>query len=227
MISNIILDVDGTIWDSAPQVTNAWNEVLAAHRDLTDLVLTVDDTYSQMGKTMTDIAHSLFPSVSEADRARLMDECMSHENEYLSAHPGVIYPGLEDTLRAMILSRTNPCRFYIVSNCQEGYIEAMLANKAMAELITDYDCFGRTKLPKGDTIRILMERNHLRQNTCLYLGDTRMDEIAADRAGIPFIHASYGFGSAQHPAAVISDIRELPEAVRRLAAPAAPTVPGN
>ena len=146
MISNIILDVDGTIWDSAPQVTTAWNEVLAAHRDLTDLVLTVDDTYSQMGKTMTDIARSLFPLVSETDRTRLMDECMSHENEYLAAHPGVIYPGLKDTLRAMISSRTNPCRFYIVSNCQEGYIEAMLADKELAEMITDYDCFGRTKL---------------------------------------------------------------------------------
>lgn len=48
------------------------------------------------------------------------------------------------------------------------------------------------------------------------IGDTLGDEQAARTAGIPFIHAAYGFGTAAHPDATIHDIRELAEVARAI-----------
>ena len=45
MIRNVIFDVDGTLWDSARQVTAAWQEVLDRHPETKDVKITVDDMY--------------------------------------------------------------------------------------------------------------------------------------------------------------------------------------
>ena len=71
------------------------------------------------------------------------------------------------------------------------------------------------ELTKGENIRLVMQRN--RADRAVYIGDTRKDEEAARAAGIPFIHAAYGFGQAENPAAVIHALEELPEAIRDLA----------
>lgn len=213
MIRNILLDVDGTLWDSAPQVTVSWNEVLEQHRDLTDRVVTVGDMYHLMGKTMTEIGEALFPELPADTRNALMRENMEHENEYLQKVSGRFYDGLEETLLSMT---EEGFRFYIVSNCQDEYIQALLQYGRYHECITDFDCYGRTGLPKCDTIRILMKRDRLKPEETVYLGDTSMDETAAGKAGIAFIHAAYGFGTAEHPLAVVHDIRELPQVIGRL-----------
>ena len=45
--------------------------------------------------------------------------------------------------------------------------------------------------------------------------EAKRAEEAARAAGIPFIHAAYGFGEAERPDGVIRDITELPEKIRR------------
>lgn len=44
---------------------------------------------------------------------------------------------------------------------------------------------------------------------CIYVGDTRMDEVACRYAGIPFIWAAYGFGKSEKPAAVLYSFPEV------------------
>ena len=62
------------------------------------------------------------------------------------------------------------------------------------ELISGHLCFCDTQAPKGETIRILMERHGI--TSAAYIGDTQGDADAARDAGIPFVWASYGFGEA-------------------------------
>ena len=59
-----------------------------------------------------------------------------------------------------------------------------------------------------------MNRNRI--DEAVYVGDTELDELSARHAGIPFIHAAYGFGIAQHPDAIIHNPEELPSAVSKL-----------
>ncbi|MFQ9344755.1 MAG: HAD family hydrolase [Coprococcus sp.] len=61
---------------------------------------------------------------------------------------------------------------------------------------------------KNESIRLLMERNHLQD--VVYVGDTSGDFDACQKADVPFIYASYGFGDIPDPPRQIGAIGELP-----------------
>ena len=220
MIRNVIFDVDGTLWDSARQVTAAWQEVLDRHPETKDVKITVDDMYRYMGHTMYEISCMMLPGISEELRALIMQDCMENEDLYLRAHSGDFYPGCMETIERL---HEEGYRVYIVSNCQDGYIETLIEDAGWilgpVEVegdVQDFECYGRTGKKKGSNIRLLMERNGLPKESCVYVGDTAMDEAGAAQAGIRFIYASYGFGTVANPKAVIHEISELPEALQRL-----------
>ena len=210
MKKGIIFDVDGTLWDSAKPVAESWTLMLERRYPELARIITSDDMYRNMGKTVDAIGADLFPGLAPDKRDEVMDACMRYENEYLADHPGVTYPNMKETLAAL----SREYGLYIVSNCQEGYIEALMAACGIASYISDTECFGATGRPKGDNIRLVMERNGLEK--CLYVGDTAMDQEAAGKAGIPFVFASYGFGQASGADAVIGSLAELPRAVKEI-----------
>ena len=210
MKKGIIFDVDGTLWDSAKPVAESWTLMLERRYPELARIITSDDMYRNMGKTKDAIGADLFPGLAPDKRDEVMDACMRYENEYLADHPGVTYPNMKETLAAL----SREYGLYIVSNCQEGYIEALMAACGIASYISDTECFGATGRPKGDNIRLVMERNGLEK--CLYVGDTAMDQEAAGKAGIPFVFASYGFGQASGADAVIGSLVELPQAVKEI-----------
>ena len=49
-----------------------------------------------------------------------------------------------------------------------------------------------------------------------FVGDTLGDENAARENGCAFIHAAYGFGTAQNPDAVLASFAELPAVLKKL-----------
>ena len=181
-MDSIIFDVDGTLWDSADSVAAAWNwqsKVL-----FLDIHLTGKFSEVFFGKTMTDIGDILFPSLSETEKDSLLSACCELENNYLKNHPGIIYEGVADTIEK--LSKKYP--LFIVSNCQCGYIEATMQAIGIEHFIKDHLCFGETGVSKGQTLRMLIDRNHL--SSPVYVGDTQGDADACHAAGIPFIFAN-------------------------------------
>ena len=98
----------------------------------------------------------------------------------------------------------------IVSNCDNGYIQAFLKAHNMAQYFTDYECMGSTGKPKADNIALVVEHNHLKAP--VYVGDTVWDYNSATQAGVPFIFAAYGFGNVEN-VPKICDIAELPALV--------------
>lgn len=206
----LMFDLDGTMWDSAQSVAESWNEVFRrADPSLKDL--TADDVHSVMGMTMKEISQVLQPELQGSNREQFFDECCRYEVEYLYDHPGVLYPYLRETLEEL---RADGYTLTIVSNCQRGYVESFLHGSGLGELFADYEEWERTGLSKGENIRLVMERNGYEK--ALYVGDTAKDEEAARVAGIPFIHACYGFGKAERPDGVIGAFSELPALLRRM-----------
>lgn len=201
----IIFDLDGTLWDSSGSVWKIWNSVFEKTPGIT-LRLRHDDIGALMGTTMEGIGAMLFPQLSAAERNALMDACGRAETVYLREHGAVLYEGVPETLAA--LAAAHP--LYIVSNCQEGYIEAFLHAHGLAAFFRDIECSGHTGKPKGDNIRLLMARNGI--SNAVYVGDTDGDRRAAAEAGIPFIHAGYGFSAVEECAHRIERIGELVEA---------------
>lgn len=201
-MDGIIFDVDGTLWDSTDSVAESWNLAIRENSDL-DIIVTNEFLFSIFGKTMDEIFSRLFPMLEEKERLRLGDICFEYENRLLETKPGTLYPGVKETFERL----AGKVPLYIVSNCQCGYIEVMLKSTGLAPYVTDTLCFGQTQTSKGQTIRTLMEKNHLKD--VFYVGDTQGDADACKEAGIPFVFASYGFGNVPDAKWSIESITEL------------------
>lgn len=201
-MDGIIFDVDGTLWDSTDSVAESWNNALREHSSL-DLTLNREILSGVFGKTMTEIGNTLFPTLSLEERLKLLDICYEYENSYLAEHPGILYDGVIETIRRLSEKHS----LFIVSNCQLGYIEVTMKCAGIEPYIKDHLCFGETLVSKGETIRMLMERNGLKDP--VYVGDTQGDAVACRDAGIPFIFAEYGFGDVPDAAMRIKNFSDL------------------
>ena len=203
-MDGIIFDVDGTLWDSTEMVAVAWNKVIKdegiEHKELEE-----KDLKKEFGKPMEAIGESLFPEMPKDEMMKLMEKMLKYENGLVAAGPCVIFEGVQETIKK--LSEKYP--LYIVSNCQDGYIEAFIKAHKLEKYFSDTECWGRTRAPKAVSNRTLIERNNL--SNPVYVGDTAGDASAAREAEIDFIYAEYGFGEVEPSlyVGVIDSFKEL------------------
>ena len=209
MKKGIIFDLDGTLWDSSETVVDSWNEKLKSIPDA-DYEMSYEQMKGYMGLTMEEIAYSFFCNDTKERAMELLNLCTDYENEYIEKHGGRLFNGLEETLAKL----HEDYFLAIVSNCQEGYIEAFLKYHKLEDFFDDIESYGRTQHGKGYNIRLVVERNHL--DKAVYVGDIMGDYNSAMEAGIPFIYAAYGFGKVPEGTPEIPDIRELPEKAKEI-----------
>ena len=209
----IIFDMDGTVWDSSANVAKSWT-VKVHEAGYTDKTVTQDDIKSVMGKPMDVIADTLFTYTENGpERDALREACENYENEYLRQNGGILYEGVLETWAKL---KEMGYHIYIVSNCQAGYIEAFLGYFDIAyghpeDLVEDIECYGNNFLQKDENIRLLAERNGL--TAACYVGDIQSDCDATFKAGLPFIHAKYGFGEIDTEVPFIMSFGELTKVV--------------
>ena len=173
-------------------------------------VLTADDIRNVMGKTMEEISQLTMPDMEPESRRNLFKICETYEVTYIESHGGVLFPGVRETLARL---KDLGHEMAIVSNCQVGYIRAFLKSMDMEQYFCDYEEWGRTGMSKGKNIRLVMDRHNCAAG--IYVGDTQKDKDAADEAGIPFIWASYGFGTVDSCSFRLEQFAELLTAVRK------------
>jgi len=198
----VLFDLDGTLWDSAAGVCLAWNTVLERHG--IEPFITVDFMHSLMGKQMDTIASILFPDSTYDVQMELINECAEYENELLENIGGTLFEGLEVILSTL----SQKYSLAIISNCQTGYIETFLKAHNLEKYFCDFESFGATGRCKGENIASVVRRNGFEK--AIYVGDTQGDCDAAKLAGVPFVHASYGFGSVSEPEYSIKSLFNLP-----------------
>ncbi len=186
MFDSLIFDVDGTIWDTTPVVAPAWNEALD-ELGLSEFHVTSDDLKQLFGKPMDEIIERILPGKPLETRNTFRDLCYEKEEAAVGATGGKLYPELGKTLEGL----SKKYRLFVVSNCQSGYIEMMLKVTGFGKYFQDHACYGDANLLKAENIKLIIERNGLKDPA--YIGDTQGDADATHKAGIPFIHASYGF----------------------------------
>ena len=198
----IIFDVDGTIWDSTPVVTEAWNRALS-DTGFGHVQVTADRLKGLFGLPMIEIMRDILPGVPDKELRRFEKVCNEYEEDYISRISGHAYINIEETIKKI----SKKCPVIIVSNCQSGYIEIMMKHLNLNDYVTDKICHGDNGLSKAENIKLMNKKHGLKRS--VYVGDTVMDLNACREADEPFIFASYGFGHVDEYDAVIDEPSEL------------------
>lgn len=200
---SLIFDIDGTLWDSRALVADGYN-IQLRKEGLDHLCVTAEDFIPLFGKVNSELADALFASIPVPERYELIARCVVAENRYLEESTCDIgYPQVKETLAALAKNH----RLFIVSNSPVGYPEVCVKKLGLEGLIEGTLCHGETGLPKGQTIRLLMDKYHI--TSCCYIGDTQMDYEATVEAGIPFLWAAYGFGTPERFDAKVDSFCQL------------------
>lgn len=207
MFDSILFDLDGTLWNAVPEVARSWTlglEQLGIHRP----PVTAEELFPCMGLLLPDIVDRLVPGQSPEMRQRIISHCCKVENDYLAQHGAALYPHEEEVLSA--LGKTYS--LFVVSNCEKGYIEAYFQGTGMGKYFTGFESAGNTGLTKAENIALVLRRHGLKKP--VYVGDTALDCQSAAQAGVPFIHAAYGFGRVEGVPS-IQGLEELEELLKK------------
>lgn len=207
-MESIIFDLDGTLWDSRQTIAEAWTTAVQ-EAGYDERVFSKDDIGSLMGLQIPVIAERLFPMESTERRKEIMDACAREDQVTIREQGGLLFPNLEETL--IELKKTH--RLFIVSNCEDGYIEAFYEAHGLEHFFEDFENPGRTGLSKGENIQLIMERNKI--TSAIYVGDTQGDLDAARYAKIPFVYAAYGFGSPESYDYRLETFEQLDELIKQ------------
>jgi phosphoglycolate phosphatase len=199
---SIIFDLDGTLWDSTGNVALAWEKA----RQQVDYVvepITRERVRSITGMAYDMIFEVLLPDMEVGKRDYFKAVCAKSEIDTLNEIGGDLYPDLEETIKYL----SGKYKLYIVSNCQNGYIETFLSHCTVAGYFLGHQCYGTKGQPKAENIKDIVNDHQLK--TPVYIGDTTGDRDSAAKAQVPFIFASYGFGKVED--GMIAQIDEFGE----------------
>lgn len=186
----IIFDLDGTLWSTIDSALQCLAVVKSRHNDIL-YELSAVEVRKAMGLPFDEGAKIYYGYLGKEKAEKYAKEAFTLNVENLQKYGGTLYPRVYYTVKRL----SKNLKLCIVSNCLEGYIEAFLKNHHLEDYFCDYESHGRTGLSKGENIKLVMERNHLKN--AIYVGDTIGDKTAADYAEIPFAYASYGFGEVE------------------------------
>lgn len=189
---SLIFDLDGTLWNSTETIYNVWKKEFGLNKEELD---------SLMGKTNDEIIEIL-----KIEGSRL-DKVQKKENEQIKQFGGKIFDGVLDILPKL----AKKYNLYIVSNCQDGYIESFLDYYQLRNCFKDFICSGNTGKNKNANLKILIKRNKIRN--AIFIGDTKSDLNAANSSNIPFLYAAFGFGKLRTNNKFYS-YNELPKVIK-------------
>ncbi len=197
---SIGFDLDGTLWNALDTITQAWVETAIKHNVR---VCTKDDMAGILGLNKIDVMNKLYPDMDFDTQMKFFDSAILLCIEILAKKGGKLFDKLEETLAAL----QKNYKLYIVSNCEDGYIEAFFEYHQLGKYFCDTEHLDARCLPKGENIKAVIKRNGFKNS--IYVGDTQGDANAAKLAGIPFVFASFGFGKVENPDYTIDKFEDI------------------
>jgi phosphoglycolate phosphatase len=215
----LIFDLDGTLVDTAPDLLNALNTVLAnegrqpvEHADLRHLV--------GFG-ARTLMAEAFKMTGDPADPARiesLVGAFIAHYRSHI-ADTSRPYPGVEETLVAF---QAEGARMGVLTNKPHELTVLLMSKLGLDKYFAAIFGHGLMPYTKPDAriFQDVVRETGGAEALGLMIGDSITDVQTARAGGAPVILVSYGY--TPQPArtlgadAVVDDFREVPAAVRRL-----------
>ena len=204
----VIFDLDGTLWETEEITHQTANAILKKYE--ADKEISMEVIKKTMGYTFSETAEMYMPYFDVEKREKILSQMLSLNSKILSKFGGNVYEGLEETLYTL----KKYYKLAIVSNCDDGYIEAFLESSNLNEYFIDYIPAAKYKISKAEALKQMTERNNIK--SAIYVGDTIRDYEAAKEVGIDFIQAKYGYGEDLRNKYSIKKITDLPELLENI-----------
>lgn len=190
MIKLLIFDLDGTLADTAQDITNALNYCL---EPLDTKKYSVAETRMMVGSGMTKFFSSLVLTLKGGGSPETTELIIRRYIDFYSEHMmdnTVTYPHVEETL-----SKLAGYKMAVLSNKREGFSKKILDDLRILKyfkILWGSDSV-REKKPSPVPILDLMEKFGVSKEETAIIGDSNYDVEAGIAAGIKVIGVTYGF----------------------------------
>lgn len=201
----IIFDIDGTLWNACPAIAKAWN--IGLKKLNIDKNITSKQVESVTGNPNEMCIDLLMPGLKK-EYPLLLATLENSEMEIIKSEGGKFYDGVIEGIKELASSY----KIFLVSNCQDWYLNLFLDFSGLRPVLAGFDCNGISELSKGDMLTKIKSNYSL--NNPVYIGDTAGDENAANLAHMEFIYVSYGFGKAEKEAKTFDSFAALLDYLR-------------
>jgi HAD superfamily hydrolase (TIGR01549 family) len=182
----LLLDLDGVLMDTRPVMQSAWHEVQKTH----GLDVPFAAYQQHLGRGFDDIMRRL--GVEEAD---LVHETYTTAS-LAASHLARQFAGVTEVLHA-----------FVAEGWRLGVVTSKPLDRA-APLLAQLGCpfatirtpgsGGRAK-PAPDPILLALVDLRVDPAAATYIGDMAVDQEAATRAGVAYVHAAWGYGQPTLP----------------------------
>jgi phosphoglycolate phosphatase len=192
MIAPLVLfDLDGTLVDSAIDLLNALNRIVAREGKPGLDLATIRPVVSKGGRAMLRVA---FPERDDAAREDLLPPFLAAYAEAVAEHSAA-FDGIEEVLHAI---EANGSRWGIVTNKPFYLAVGVVATMGWTErcaILLGADSLPKKK-PDPDQLLHACERLGVTPRECVYVGDDERDIVAARAAGMKSVAALWGYREA-------------------------------
>ena len=200
-----MFDLDGTLVNTAQDITNALNFAIKPY-DMK--ILTVEDTIQLIGEGISRLVEKIL----SVETMHLKSEIMNRFLEYYSEHlikNSKEYPHVKETLENLTTAKKA-----VISNKREDLSKRLLEELGLSEyfdLIIGSDTAGERK-PSAVPVLYIISRLGLSPEESIIVGDSSYDIEAGEKAGVKTVAVTYGYRSREslrEADYIIDDIREL------------------
>lgn len=190
----VFFDLDGTLIDSAPDITAAVNELMTAYGlDPHTLPAVRGMIGGGMGKLVERAfaAHGVVLSIQSfrERRARMVDIYARNLTRLTTVRPGA--------LRAVSAARAAGLKTGVVTNKPEGFSRIILSHFGFLkelDLVVGGDS-GYPKKPAPEMLYAACDIGHCNVNEAILVGDSTADVMAAKAAGMPCVLVKGGYSN--------------------------------
>ena len=201
---NLIFDLDGTLFDSAPEILVCLKKAL----QLNNIDINDNLNKSIIGPPLKETLKNLVQKKDTVKIDKIIENFIElYDSDY--CYKTKLYKGVQETLKILKKKKN----LILITNKRIVPTEKMLKNSKIIELFDNYfsvDPNDQSKKDKTTLISKTIKDYKINHKNTAYIGDTMGDFIASKKNNIKFIFAGWGYGKYVEDADLhLTDIREM------------------